>query len=92
MKLHVLVPNFRIHVSVTDLYIPMIGHPILLQKIGGPIVGKSKIAHSHMNVEIGNEAAQFLVRHKSDLLSCVGSQITKYIRQSYSRVSATANR
>ncbi len=42
MKLHVLVPNFRIHVSVSDLYIPMIGPPILLQKIGGLIVGIHK--------------------------------------------------
>jgi len=36
---HGLVPNFHIHVSVTDLYIPWTGLPILLQKIGGPIVG-----------------------------------------------------
>jgi hypothetical protein len=39
MKLRGLVPNFHIHVSVSDLYIPMIGPPILLQKLGGPIVG-----------------------------------------------------
>jgi hypothetical protein len=31
MKLRGLVPNFRIHVSVSDLYIPTIGPPILLQ-------------------------------------------------------------
>ncbi len=43
MKLRSLVPNFYIHVSVRDLYIPKIGSPILLQ----------------LNVEIGNEAAQF---------------------------------
>ncbi len=40
MKLHGLVPNFHIHVSVNDLYIPTIGH-------------------RHMNVGIGNKAAQF---------------------------------
>jgi hypothetical protein len=27
IKLHTLVPNFHIHVSVSDLYIPMIGPP-----------------------------------------------------------------
>jgi hypothetical protein len=43
MKLRGLVPNFYIHVSMSDLYIPKIGSPILLQLI----------------VEIGNEAAQF---------------------------------
>jgi hypothetical protein len=30
MKLRVLSPNFYFHVSVSDLYIPMIGLPILL--------------------------------------------------------------
>ncbi len=38
MKLRGLVPNFHIHVSMSDLYIPPIGPPILMQKIGGPIV------------------------------------------------------
>ncbi len=42
MKLRGIVPIFHIHVSVSDLYIPKIGPPILLQ----------------LNVEIGNEAAQ----------------------------------
>jgi hypothetical protein len=32
MKLRGLVPSFHIHVSVSDLYIPWIGPPILLQK------------------------------------------------------------
>jgi hypothetical protein len=36
MKLHGLVPSFHIHVSVSDLSIPTIGPPLLLQKIGGP--------------------------------------------------------
>jgi hypothetical protein len=32
MKLHYLVPNSYIHVTVSDLYIPRIGLPILLQQ------------------------------------------------------------
>jgi hypothetical protein len=51
MKLCGLVPNFHIHVSVSDLYIPTIGPPILLQQ--------SWDAHSYMKVEIENEGAQF---------------------------------
>jgi hypothetical protein len=51
-------PNSYIHVSVSDLYIPMNGLPILCcRKIGGPMVG---IYRSPMYVEIGIEAAQFL--------------------------------
>ncbi len=32
-------PKFHIHVSVTDLYIPTIDLPIVLQEICGPILG-----------------------------------------------------
>jgi hypothetical protein len=32
-------PNFHIHVSVSDLYIPTIGLPILLEEICRPILG-----------------------------------------------------
>jgi hypothetical protein len=39
MKLRGLVPNYHIHVSVSNLYTPTIGPPILLQKIRGQIVG-----------------------------------------------------
>jgi hypothetical protein len=35
-------PNFHIHVSVGDLYIPTIDLPILLQEICGPILGINK--------------------------------------------------
>ncbi len=47
-------PNFHIHVSVNDLYIPTIDLPILLQEICGPILGKYNSLR-HMNVEIGTE-------------------------------------
>jgi hypothetical protein len=39
MKLRVLDPSFHIHLCVSDLSIPTSGPPILLQKIGGLIVG-----------------------------------------------------
>jgi hypothetical protein len=58
MKMRSLLPNFYIHVSVSDLYSPRIGPWTLYSKIGGPIVG-IQIAHRYMNVEIWNEAAQF---------------------------------
>jgi hypothetical protein len=54
MKLRDLVPNFHIHVSVSDLYIPTIGTPTQYSKIGGPIVGMYKSLTA-----IENEAAQF---------------------------------
>ncbi len=37
-----LSPNFHIHVSVSDLYIPTIGLPILLEEICRPILGLYK--------------------------------------------------
>ncbi len=45
-----LSPNFHIHVSVSELFIPRTGLPMLLQEI----------ANKHMNVEDVIEAAQFL--------------------------------
>ncbi len=47
-------PNSYIHVFVSDLYIPLIGLPILLQENRWAERG-----HIKMNVEIGTEAAQF---------------------------------
>ncbi len=37
-----LSPNFHIHASVSDLYIPPIGLPILLEEICRPILGLYK--------------------------------------------------
>jgi hypothetical protein len=34
-----LSPNFHIHVSVSELYIPTMGRPFLLEEICGPILG-----------------------------------------------------
>ena len=51
MKQRGLIPSSYIHVSVSDLCIPTIDLPILLQDICGTILGK-KIAHRHMIVEI----------------------------------------
>ncbi len=53
MKLRGLVPNFHIHVSVSDLYIPKISK----KRQTDP--GNMSIPHRYMNVGIGNEAAQF---------------------------------
>ncbi len=44
-------PNFHIQVSVSDLYIPKIDQPILLQEICGPILG---IYKSITGTECGN--------------------------------------
>jgi hypothetical protein len=61
MKLRSLVPNYHIHVSVSTFYIPTICPPILLQQIGGQIVGmynRSQI-HECRNWERGR-AVSFL--------------------------------
>jgi hypothetical protein len=45
---------------VSDLYIPTIGLPFLLQENMWTDPGNIQIAHRHMNVEIGPEAELFL--------------------------------
>ncbi len=60
MKLRGLVPNFHIQVSVSDLYIPTIGSPILLrQNRWTDRAWNIQIAHRYMNVGIGTNATHF---------------------------------
>ncbi len=48
-----LVPNFHIHVSASDLYISMIGPPILLQQSMSTDRGNIETAHRYVH-ECGN--------------------------------------
>jgi hypothetical protein len=58
-NVNVLSPNFHIHVSVSDIYIPRIGLPILLQPNRETGPDNVKIADRYLNAGIRNEAAQF---------------------------------
>jgi hypothetical protein len=61
MKLRGLVPNFYIHVSVIDLYVPTDRSVNAIQQNRQTDRGNIKNCSSHiyMNVEIRNEAMQF---------------------------------
>ncbi len=49
-ELRGLSPNFHIHVSAGDLYIPVIGPPIFLQQNMQTDGGNISIVHRNMNV------------------------------------------
>ncbi len=65
---NVLSHNFHIHVSVSNLYIPRIGLPILLQPNRQTDPKNIEMAHRYMKVGTGNEAAQFHFREYRNLL------------------------
>ncbi len=48
-----LSPNFHIHASVSDLYIPTIGLPILLEEICRPILGLYKSLSDTWMLKLG---------------------------------------
>ncbi len=54
-----LSPNIHIHASVSDLYIPTIGLPILLEEICRPILGLCKSLTDTWLWKIGADAALF---------------------------------
>ncbi len=58
-KMRGLSPNFYIHVSVSDFYIPTIGLSIWPQQNRWTDPVSIEIAHRCTNMEIGNKAAQF---------------------------------
>ncbi len=60
-ELHGLSPNFHIHVSVSDLYIPTIGLPVFCcRKIGGPILWIYKSLTDTWMIKFWLETAQLL--------------------------------
>jgi hypothetical protein len=83
MKLRGLSPNSHIHVSVSDLYIPTIGRPILLQE--NRWTDSENIYKSLTQIqECGNwrlrprSFSSFFSVHKSDFLCSEGFQIQNH--------------
>ncbi len=60
MKLHGLVPNFHIHVFVSDLNIPSISPPIFCSKTGWPIVGIFKSLTETWMWKVGARPRSFI--------------------------------
>ncbi len=54
-----LSPNFHIHATVSDLYIPTFGLPILLEEICGPILGLYNSLTDTWMLKLGLRAALF---------------------------------
>ncbi len=78
MKLRGLSPNFHIHVSVSDLYIPTVGLPILQQENRWNDCGNILIVHRHINVEIRTEASQFVFgEHINQIIFAVLSILSR---------------
>ncbi len=75
---NVLSPDSYIHISVRDLYISRIGLSILLQPNMWTDPGNIKIAHRHMNVEIGARGRAITGKgiHKWDFHCSVDSSLT----------------
>ncbi len=64
---NVLSPNFHIHVSVSDLYIPRIGLPIWLQPNRQTDHGNIYVTHRYMsNINERGHTVSFLGIHKLD--------------------------